>query len=229
MLKKSFMQSCWQWLKTFPRRHWIISTLLLLYAIYSGFWWFVFTPIRNPWPQEAFTIRGRFPFDKGYELMFYQNVYGKADWHQRLCGGGILYLLGVQTSGATCSNAMRGVWTKPRQTDSQHYEVTLYRDAYFDGLQDWTPNTWHTQFKANAGVDYTKLLITDYGSPENSACDDSEEFLRKYKGELFCTKQFTHKDYKELVIHEGQPAGPNERIQNFWLESELDQMLPKRK
>lgn len=220
-----FIQRIAQWLLRWVRKHWIISALLALFAVWHSVWWVIFTPIRNPWPQEAFTIRGRFPFDKGYELMFYQNVYGAADWHQRLCGGGVFYLLGVQTSTATCSAG--GVSTKPRQIDGQHYEVTLYRDAYFSGLQDWTANTFHTQYKV--GVDYNKIKgFTSYGAPENSACDDSEEFLRKYSGELFCTKQTTHKDYKHLVITEGQPAGLNERIQNFWLESELDQMLNKR-
>jgi hypothetical protein len=215
-----------QWLLHWMRKHWVISTLLLLCALWNGFWWAVFTPIRNPWPQEAFTIRGRFPFDKGYELMFYQNVYGMADWHKRLCGGGIFYLLGYQTSKATCSGG--GISTKPRQIDGQHYEVTLYRDAYFAGFQNWTSNTFHTQYKV--GVDYNTIRgFTSYGAPENSACDDSEEFLRKYSGKLFCTKQTTHKDYKQLVIREGQPAGPNERIQNFWLESELDQMLRQQK
>ena len=184
----------------------------------------MFTPIRNPWPQEAFTIRGRFPFDKGFELMFHQNVYGKAYWHRRLCGGGIFYLLGVKTSSATCASG--GIWTKPRQIDGQHYEVTLYRDVYFAGPQHWTANFFHTQYKV--GVDYKKIGgFTSYGAPENSACDGSEEFLRKYDGELFCTGQATHKDYKKLVITEGQPVGPNERLQNFWLDSELEQMLPK--
>ena len=66
----NWLSTCKQWLLHWVRQHWIISTLVLLYVTYSGFWWLVFTPIRNPWPQEAFTIRGRFPFDKGYELMF---------------------------------------------------------------------------------------------------------------------------------------------------------------
>lgn len=213
----------WQWLKTFPKRHWIITSIGVIYVV----WYLVLTPIRNPFAHETFTIRGRFPFDQGYELMFNQNVYGAAEWHQRWCGGGIFYLMGYDTSKATCSTGK--VWTKPRQIDGQHYEVTLYKDLYFKGLADWTANTWHTQYKANVGVDYSKLLLTDYGSPENSACADSAERLNMFSNQLVCMPQAEHKDYKELVIHEGQPAGPNERIQNFWLYSELDQMLPKHK
>lgn len=216
----------WKWCKTFRKRHWLITGIALIYVVWSVFWWAVFTPIRNPWPQESYTIKGRFPFDKGYELMFHQTVYGASLWHQHLCGGGIFYLMGVQTSDATCSAG--NLWTKPRQLDGQHYEVTLYRDVYFSGPQSWKVKTWHTQYKSNVGVDYTKVLVTDYGAPENSACDGSEESIRKFKGELFCTKQTGHKDFKHLVIHEGQPAGSNEKIQNFWLESELEQMLSKR-
>lgn len=206
-----FKQGLVHWM----RKHWIISTLVLLCALWNGFWWAVLTPIRNPWPQEAFTIRGRFPFDKGYELMFNQNVYGKADWHQRLCGGGIFYLLGYQTSNATCSGGK--VWAKPRQTDGQHYEVILYRDVYFAGPQNWTANTWHIQYKANAGVDYTKLLVTSYGNPENSACADSEERLKLHEQKLFCMPQIEHGDFKNLTFTQDQHVGPNERIQNFWL------------
>ncbi len=212
-------------MKQWMRKHWIISTLLVLCALWSGFWWVVDTPIRNPWPKDAFTIRGRFPFDKGYELMFYQNVYGEAAWHQRLCGGGVLYLLGVKTSTATCASG--GISTKPRQVDGQHYEVTLYQDAYFSSLQDWTANTFHTQYKA--GVDYNTIRgFTSYGAPENSACADSEERLRLHEKKLVCMPQTEHGDFKSLVISEGRPAGPNERIQNFWLYSELDQMLQQR-
>jgi len=212
-------------LKAWARKHWIISALVLIYALWSGLWSLMFTPIRNPWPQEAFTIRGRFPFDKGFELMFNQHVFGAAEWHQRLCGGGIFYLLGVDTSSATCSAGK--VWTKPRQIDGQHYEVTLYRDVYFAGPQDWTASTWHTQYKANVGVDYTKVLVTSYGAPENSACSDSDERLRLFENSLFCMPQKEHGKFKNLTITEGQPAGPKERIQNFWLYSELEQMLRK--
>lgn len=221
-----WLSTCKESLLRWVRKHWIISTLVLLFVTYNGFWWLVFTPIRNPWPQDAFTIRGRFPFDKGYDLMFYQNVYGKAQWHQRLCGGGVLYLLGVQTSTATCASG--GISIKPRQIDGQHYEVTLYQDAYFSSLQDWTANTFHTQYKA--GVDYNTIRgFTDYGAPENSACDDSEKSLRVLNGKLFCTTQTTDKDYKHLTLTEGQPSGPNERLQNFWLYSELDQKLRQHK
>lgn len=211
----------WQWLKAFPKRHRVITGLSLIYIVWS----LVTMPIRNPFPQEEFKIRGRFPFDQGYELMFKQNIYGEASWYRLWCGSGIFLLFGYQQS-ATCSEG--GVWTKPKQIDGQHYEVTLYKDVYFKGLPNWTSNIWHTQYKANAGVDYTKLLVTDYGAPENSACDGSEEFLRKYEGKLFCTKQTRHKDFKHLLIQEGHPAGPNEKIQNFWLDSELEKMLPNR-
>lgn len=220
---QTLSQRCWQWIKNFPKRHWFITGAGVLYAL----WYLVLTPIRNPFAHEAFTIRGRFPFDQGYELMFNQNVYGAAEWHQRWCGGGIFYLLGYDTSKATCGGGR--VFTKPKQIDGQHYEVTLYKDLYFAGLPNWTANTWHTQYKANAGVDPEKKCCTSYGSPENSACADSSERLNMFSNQLVCLPQTEHKDYKQLVIHEGQPAGLNERIQNFWLYSELDQMLQNRK
>jgi hypothetical protein len=85
-LKTIVQRSC-QWLKTFPKRHWIITGLGVIYLV----WYLVLTPIRNPFAHETFTIRGRFPIEQGYELMFNQNVYGAAKWHQRWCGGGICY------------------------------------------------------------------------------------------------------------------------------------------
>ena len=208
------------------RRHWIISTSLAFIAAWSSISWFAFTPIRNPWPKEAYTIKGRFPFDKGYELIFFQSVYGEAEWHQRWCGG-------IQIEKATCSAGL--VYLKPNQIDGQHYEITLYRDYYLRGLPQWTlvkPGHGAVAFKAGIDFDYKRGGGSYYRQGPPDICDDSKESLGERHGRLFCMAQYYGPDrksgylkYIQLQLPDSAIAGPNEEIKDFWLTSELDRML----
>ena len=224
--KPSLSIRVWIWVKGFPKRHKIITVLVVLYVLFK----IAVTPIKNPLASDIYIIRGRFPFEQGFELMFRQNVYGDAPWFRRLCGG-------IQTNDAICRAGYEDL--KPTRLADQHYEIKIYRDRYFAGLADWKDEIWHLQFKAGVGVDPKRVATTGYGDPENSACDGGDAALAKRHNELFCMDQSPrklfrgggyvydggHKTYKHLVIAEGQPVGPNERLQNFWLYTELDAML----
>jgi hypothetical protein len=211
------------------RKHWVISGLLLLVLLWWAYWWHFNTPIRNPWPKEAFTIKGRFPFDKGYELAFRFGVHGEASWHRRACGG-----WGFFTDEASCSGGW--VYVKPRQIDGQHYEITLYRDYYLPGLVQWSRvnGASHLVFKPTPGVDPQTYLITSQARGKDSPdiCDDSEVSYMKRRGKLFCMAQYTNDDrsrgykkYIHLQLPPSAQAGPNEEVRDFWLKSELDELI----
>ncbi len=204
----------WTWVKGFPKRHKIITVLVVLYVLFK----IAITPIKNPFASDVYVIRGRFPFEQGFELMFRQEAYGTAHWYRRWCGG-------IVFKEAICSAG--GEFLKPLKLDAQHYEMRLYRDRYFSWFAGWEEQTWHLQFKAKAGVDPSKLLISSYMRDENSACDGGEQSLQKFKNELFCMGQPEHKDFKVLRLTEGLPVKSNERLINFWLFVELGDMLKK--
>ena len=116
---------------------------------------------------------------------------------------------------------------KPTRLDGQNYEIKIYRDRYFSAFADWKEETWHVEYKANMGLDPTKVMAHAYVNEENSACNGSEESAIRHKGQLFCSGHLNHKKYKNLIINEGLPLKPNERLLNFWLYPDLDAMLLK--
>jgi hypothetical protein len=210
------MGRAWSWLSNFAMRHKVITAVAVLYVVFK----LVMTPIVNPFASDVYTIRGRFPFDQGFELMFIQNAYGNANWYRRWCGG-------IQTDNAIC-RAGRHV-LQPTRLDGQNYEIKNYRDRYFSAFADWKEETWHVEYKANMGLDPIKVMAHAYVNEDNSACDGSEESAIRHGGKLFCTGHLNDKDYKHLVIKAGLPLKSNERLLNFWLYTDLDAMLLKEK
>ena len=215
-IQTKVMVRAWRWLKAFVWRHKVISALVMVYAT----WQVVMTPIVNPFASDVYTIRGRFPFDQGFELMFRQNAYGDAKWYRRWCGGD-------NTDDAICRSGYRVL--KPTRLDEQNYEIKIYRDRYFAAFADWKAETWHMEYKANTGIDPEKIGAHAYANDENSACNGSAESTQRHEGRLFCMGQIDHKAYKHLVITKGLPLKPNEQLMNFWLYSDLDAMLAKEK
>ena len=206
----------WNWVKGFPKRHKIITVLVVLYVLFKV----AITPIKNPFASDVYVIRGRFPFEQGFELMFRQNVYGDAPWFRRLCGG-------LQTNDAICRAGYEDL--KPTRLADQHYEIKIYRDRYFAGLADWKDEVWHLEYKVDDRVNHEKIAASGLGGSENLTCDGSAKASEKFKSELFCMSQTEHKKYKDLVVTAGKPIGASERLQNFWLYTELDAMLSREK
>ncbi len=214
-----------EWMK----HHWLVSGLIVIAVVWKAFWLHFNMPIRNPWPRETYTVKGRFPFDKGFDLVFMQNVYGGSEWHQRLCG-----MLSLRHE-ATCAGG--GVFFKPRRIDSQHYEVTLYRDYYFTGLPGWTldgTNEWPLAFRSGIGFEYEKALVTSLWPTPVAVCDDSLQTLERLDGKLFCMQQYNDPSrqagnikYKHLVLPQTSSDDGNVKIKDFWLYSELDELLVK--
>lgn len=201
----------WRLGKLFAWRHKVISVLVLTYAT----WRVVMTPVINPFASDVYTIRGRFPFEQGFELQFIQNAYGDAKWYRRWCGG-------IQTNNAICRSGRHVL--KPTRLDGQNYEIKIYRDRYFSAFAGWKEETWHVEYKADAGLDPIKVMAHSYINDENSACDGSDKSAIRHKGQLFCVGHLNDKDYKHLAIKAGLPLKSNERLLNFWLYTELDVM-----
>lgn len=208
-----------QWLQQFPRRRPIVTVLVLtlvglgLFFKILGAW--VFTPRLNPNPQDPITIRGVFPFDKGYDLVFDQGARTTAPWASVVCGG---FGLTRGWKGFACRGGYETFL--PKKIDCCHYEITLYRDHYLPGIAGWENNG----FGFNSAVQ-GKPLIGGGGVPRKSTemdCADSAERLRKSNGALLCIPE----------IDESGPDVYNTSTRytelNFHLRSEL-QSTPKEK
>jgi hypothetical protein len=207
------------------RRHRFLSSLILFFFVWRVFWWHFDTPIRNPWPQDTYIVKGRFPFDKGFDLIFMQQVHGDAYWHQLVCGWISLHQKPIPCGGK------KSVYFKPKQIDGQHYEVTLYRDYFFSGLPGWRLdgiNEWSLGFKAGTVIDPAKGNFQGVSQMPVVICSDSSEDLIRFKEQLFCAAQFSdpsrtrgYVKYMSLDFPLSAQPAPNVKVQDFWLESEL--------
>ena len=210
--KETLLHRAWNWLTDWVKRHKIISFLVLLYLLSKA----ITTPIVNPFASDVYTIRGRFPFDKGFSLSFNQSPYGDALWLRKLCGWPVA-TQGVCTGGSN--------WIEPTRIGKDHYELKIYRDRFFAGPGNWKESTSSLAYVNSVVSDLSKTLGTRYSNDGSSVCDDSDTTLSERKVRLFCTNQLTHKDFKHLHLPDGQPVQANERLINFWLDSELTPML----
>ncbi len=206
----------WNWLKGFVLRHKIISALVLLYLVSKA----ITTPIINPFASDVYTIRGRFPFDKGFSLSFNQHAYANALWLRQWCGWPL-------ADEGSCAGGTH--WMEPTRIGKDHYELKVYRDRYFFWIGDWKEHTNFLAYVSSTAANRETMLRTSYANDASSVCDDSEEFMKKFNGKLYCTSQFRHKDFKHLHLTDGQPVQANERLINFWLERELTPMLDTHK
>lgn len=169
------------------------------------------TPIRNPSPKEKITINGVFPYDKGFELEFYQYAYSTADWYSYVCSG-----FGLIRGKSTCTASREVLY--PERIDDQHYELTVYRDRYFKGFVGWTAaHSFFRAYKKNAPEN------TIFSIPEanliSMRCDGNGRRLSQRAGQIFCTTDENRHEYKYLVLTEDLSFGFSEHL-NFWLYTE---------
>lgn len=200
---------------SYAKTHKILSAFVGVVLAWSAIELVVFTAWKNPFANEVVTIRGRFPFYKGFELVFQQSAVGTAKWYRRWCGG-------VRAEEAVCRSGSELIQAKP--VDDRHYELTYYRDGYFSLFAGWEPEVW--MYRAyKKGADVEKMGVGWARNNGDLACDGSDEAVAKFENELFCmgaTRGEGHKNYKSLSLTEGRPVAQNEQLLNFWLYSELD-------
>ena len=209
---------------SWPRRHPWLTALLWLVTVWYLFGLFYRTPIPNPWAEKTFVIKGRFPFDKGYDLLFKINATGQARWHQRLCGN-------IQTERAICTGG--GVFVRPTRIDGQHYEMVLHEDFYFKGPQQWEMQYWELVYDPAFGVPPESYVLTTHGLMPHVVCNDSMASRKKVRGKLFCSSQYDDKErkqgivkYRNIYLPLSAEAKPGEKVVDYWLHSELDALLP---
>jgi hypothetical protein len=114
------------------RKHWLITGVLFIFLAlqsYSLIWSWVLTPSINPHPKDAVTIRGAFPFDKGYDLQVYHVAYTSTPWVNSWCGWP------VPGRPISCRGGRQTLAVK--KTDATHYEIVFYRDYYLPGIAGW--------------------------------------------------------------------------------------------
>lgn len=214
IIKQNILLRTWAWLIRLPKRYKFLIAITVLYLL----WFAITTPIKNPFANDAVTLRGRFPFDQGYELMFSQRTLSSSTSHlsKILCGSFV-------HSNTTCDGGSTRFY--PKKIDGQHYELTVYRDAYFSGLLGWVAKDRLYYRVHQNTVDGDKHRGLFYGlgsSPANEICDDIGQLVSTDKGSVSCTGQEYYKKYKALALPTSNALGKNTQEYNFWLNSELD-------
>lgn len=214
IIKQNILLRTWAWLIRLPKRYKFLIAITVLYLL----WFAITTPIKNPFANDAVKLRGRFPFDQGYELMFSQRTLSSSTSHlsKILCGSFI-------HSNTTCDGGSTRFY--PKKIDGQHYELTVYRDAYFGGLLGWVAKDrlYYRVHRNTIDGDKHRGLFYGLGpSPANEICDDSGEYVPTDRGEIFCMGQKEHKNYKVLTLPSRYASGNNVQEYNLWLYSELD-------
>ncbi len=167
----------------FLSRHPLISVPLLvmgLIACLHYFWQWVVTASINPHPQDSVTVRGAFPFDKGFELAFIQSAHTTTPWVNVVCGGfGFIR----DMSGTSCRGGKEVLL--PRKLDCCHYEITFHRDHYLPSIAGWE----HSGFGVRATKGADRLMRGSFsglarGATEMRCLDDPEKLVRL--DGLFC-------------------------------------------
>lgn len=184
---------------------WISLCMLLVFALICT------TPIKNPFAKEKLTIYGDFPYDKGFELEFYQYAYSTADWYSYVCSG-----FGIISEKSTCT-ANREI-LHPQRTNGRHYELTVYRDRYFLGLVGWrSTHSFFRAYKKNVSTNIT--FLTPEASPSSLTCDGNGRRLSQRQGRIFCSPDDDRQEFKYLVLTEDHSSQFSEQI-NFHLYTE---------
>lgn len=189
-----------QWLG----KHWLVSALLVLYLLLQAYWlaWsWVTTPTINPHPTDLVTIRGTFPFDKGYTMELYQEASSTTPWVNKWCG------YPMSSEGFPCHGGWQTLTVK--QLDPQHYELTFYRDYYLPGIAGWRhsglglsmPKTGAPKPRTGSGFPRISTAVKCFQSNTEA-------------GDLICTE--LNLDGPDIYV----PPTRNFEV-NFYLKSEL--------
>lgn len=192
-----------------------LMMLVISYLTYQAIHQTFFVAWKNPFAKDAVVLRGRFPFDQGWEFSFNQTAL--TPYTSNICEG-----LGASLP---CVGAKETL--KPERIDDRHYRFVAYRDYYFKGVVGWLTDIHiyagyyliHT--KVN-GIDRTPLL--ELGKTMNIVC--SKNTKRHWTN---CASTLEHQDYKNLIFTEEQSIAPDEYVMNIWLDSELDLLLKQEK
>ncbi|MBB2775707.1 UNVERIFIED_ORG: hypothetical protein HNP28_000995 [Comamonas terrigena] len=115
-------------LRAWTRKHWLITTLLVLYGL-SHVWDWVLTPTINPHPQDLVTIKGTFPFDQGYEMNVHMGAYTTTKWINQWHG----FLI----PGRPIAYYSKQLPLTITQVGPKNYEFSFYRDFYLPGIAGW--------------------------------------------------------------------------------------------
>lgn len=191
----------------FLYKHPIISCLIGIYLFFKLIgtaWSWVLTPTINSNPQDPITLRGTFPFDKGFDLVFSQRATTTTPWVNRVCG------MFVTDKGIPCHAGYQEV--HPKKIDKNHYEITFYRDYYLQGIAGWV----HGGFGQRAYTSDTSSKGTSGLGPQTNEmkCFDNPKDIHKFNGALICvSRNEIGPSIYSKTIHQAEI--------NFRLESEL--------
>lgn len=187
------------------RKHWLITTLLVLYGL-SQVWGWVLTPTINPHPQELVTIKGAFPFDQGYEMNVYTGARTTTKWVNEWHGFPI--------PGRPIGYDSEVLPITIIQIDSKNYEFSFYRDFYLPGIAGWRISGLMMKMPKKGAAKST-MLVAFPRFHKSLKCSESKRIASK---PLICIPL----DEKEADIY--APSTRNSKV-DFYLESELPDHL----
>lgn len=119
-------QHIWHWITT----HKLISILAVLVALGLGHYWLVH-PADNPRPEKKLTVRGSFPYDKGWDLAIDVSYYSKNPICKQTARAFFIFPQAEEARGAWRSLPVI------REGDKQ-YRFDFFEDAVLPGFCEWT-------------------------------------------------------------------------------------------
>lgn len=188
-------------LLAWTRKHWLITTLLVLYGL-SHVWHWMLTPTINPHPQELVTIKGTFPFDQGYEMNVYMGARTTTKWVNEWHGFPI--------PGRSIGYDSEVLPITIIQIDSKNYEFSFYRDFYLPGIAGWRLSGLMMKMPKK-GAAKSSMLVAFPRFHTALKCVESKRIASK---PLICTPL----NGKNTDIY--APSTRNSKV-DFYLESEV--------
>ena len=116
-----------------PRRYKVVVTVFaVIVSAFCGYRWLM-TPTINPNPTMRVVMRGRFPFDKGWELRIARSFHTQNSLCKRTAR--VFFFI----PQAEVSREKSLPFIVPTRLDGSRYEVEYYEDYFLPGFCDWTP------------------------------------------------------------------------------------------
>lgn len=133
------------------RRHKVVTILGFL-ALYLGGEYLLMSPFVNPFPTKKITVRGVFPYDRGWELRFRKEYFTKNPSCKQTAR--ILFIFPQAEV-----NRHQNVPITVRRDGGNQYSFEYYEDYFLSGFCEWSPGFLFYGIRVNqrAGNDVAML------------------------------------------------------------------------
>jgi hypothetical protein len=113
------------------RRHWVITTIIILGLLFVGYRWLM-SPHINPDPKQKILIRGQFPFSQGLDLKLHVTYQSR----NPICKQTVR-VFWIIPATSTKVDRLSALYLPTRREGEDRYSAEVMLDHFFPGLCDW--------------------------------------------------------------------------------------------